>query len=230
MRAGQLVYGTDDRLDHLARETRRTPEKRPEPPILPEPKPEPDGEGLPGSRADRFAGGGLRRRRCGRRGGELAGGEYLAVCRDDLARFSRSASVWRAIDRALHALGQLDVLQLDDRDLDAPVLGLDIEDLADVLGDRAGLRQQFTKRVAPDDGTRRGLGDLVDRGGTFSIASTETTSATRLERTEKAGKARWAVSIHIAPGGSATASAVLQAFRARPGPRLEPGMWAPPDG
>src|SRR4029077_5974524 len=83
--------------------------------------------------------------------------------------------------------------------------------------------QQFTKRVAPDDGTRRGLGDLVDRGGTFSIASTETTSATRLERTEKAGKARWAVSIHIAPGGSATASAVLQAFRARPGPRLEPG-------
>jgi predicted transcriptional regulator len=48
MRAGQLVYGTDDRLDHLARETRRSSEQRPEPPISPEPKPEPVDEGLPG--------------------------------------------------------------------------------------------------------------------------------------------------------------------------------------
>jgi hypothetical protein len=84
MRAGQLVYGTDDLLDHLARETRRSSEQRPEPPILPEPKPEPDGDGRPGSRTDRFAAGGLRRRRCGRRGGKLAGGESLAVCGDDL--------------------------------------------------------------------------------------------------------------------------------------------------
>src|SRR3954464_6368843 len=45
-----------------------------------------------------------------------------------LARFSRSASAWRAIAR-LHAVGQLDVLELDDGDLDAPVLGLHVEDL-----------------------------------------------------------------------------------------------------
>jgi len=148
MRAGQLVYGTDDRLDHLARETRRSSEQRPEPPILPEPKPEPDGEGLAGSRADRFAAGGLRRRRCGRRGGKLAGAQSLAVCGDDL-RALLALGLGLAADGALHALGQLDVLQLDDRDLDAPVLGLDIEDLADVLVDRAGSPTAFTKRVAP---------------------------------------------------------------------------------
>jgi hypothetical protein len=56
-------------------------------------------------------------------------------------------------------------LRLDDGDLDAPLLGLDVEDLADVLVDGVGLRQRLVERVAPDDRAKRGLGDLVDRGG-----------------------------------------------------------------
>jgi hypothetical protein len=51
------------------------------------------------------------------------------VCGDDL-RALLALGLDLAADGARHALGQLDVLQLDDRDLDAPVLGLDIEDLA----------------------------------------------------------------------------------------------------
>jgi hypothetical protein len=35
--------------------------------------------------------------------------------------------------------GKLDVLELDDGDLDAPFLGLEVEDLADVVVDLVGL-------------------------------------------------------------------------------------------
>ena len=46
----------------------------------------------------------------------------LALRGDDLARRSRSASAWRAMARCI-AGGDLDVLDLDDRDLDAPRRG-----------------------------------------------------------------------------------------------------------
>ena len=97
------------------------------------------------------------------RASQLAGGERLALGGDDL-RALLALGLGLAGHRALHALGQLDVLELDDRDLDAPVLGLHVEDLADVLVDLVGLRQRLVKCVAPDDGAQRRLGDLVDRG------------------------------------------------------------------
>jgi hypothetical protein len=61
------------------------------------------------------------------------------VCGDDLRALlaSASASAGRAMARFMLS-GKLAVLQLDDRDLDAPVRGLDIEDLAEVLVDRVG--------------------------------------------------------------------------------------------
>jgi hypothetical protein len=45
----------------------------------------------------------------------------------------------------------LDVPEFDNSDLDPPFLGLDVEDLADVLVDRVGLRQRLVEGVAPDD-------------------------------------------------------------------------------
>src|SRR6185312_7147539 len=65
-----------------------------------------------------------------------------------LARFSRSASAWRAIARCMLP-GQLDIPQLDDGDLDPPLLGLHVEDLGDVLIDRIGLRQRLIERMPP---------------------------------------------------------------------------------
>src|SRR3954471_2952184 len=44
--------------------------------------------------------------------------------------------------------GELDVLQLDDRDIDTPLLGLDIEDLTDVLVDRLGLGERLVEHAA----------------------------------------------------------------------------------
>jgi len=48
-----------------------------------------------------------------------------------LARFSLGLGLTG--HRPLHAVGQLDVLKLDDGDLHAPLLGLDVEDLTNVL-------------------------------------------------------------------------------------------------
>src|SRR5581483_23068 len=61
--------------------------------------------------------------------------------------------------------GQLDVLQLDQRDLYPPVLGLDVEDLADALVELLGVGQGFVERVPADDGAQGRLCDLVDGGG-----------------------------------------------------------------
>jgi hypothetical protein len=144
------------------------------------------------------------------------------VCGDDLRALLASASAWRAMARFMLS-GKLAVLQLDDRDLDAPVRGLDIEDLADVLVDRVGSDSASSSVRRPTTARSVVSAIWLIAAETPSMATTErTTSATRLERTEKAGKGRWAVSIHIGPAGSATASAVLQAFRARTGPGLEP--------
>ena len=51
-----------------------------------------------------------------------------------LARFSRSASAWRAIARCI-VCGQLEVAHLDDADLHAPGLGLLVDDLLELTVD-----------------------------------------------------------------------------------------------
>jgi hypothetical protein len=78
----------------------------------------------------------------------------------------------------------------------------------------SGFRQRLIERVAPDDGTERGLGDLVDRGGDVLDGHHRAHDLGDPAGTDwKARKGRWAVSIHIGPAGSAT-SAVLQALLA----------------
>src|ERR1035437_2758242 len=65
---------------------------------------------------------------------------------------------------AFHGVGQLDVLEFDQGDLDAPVDGGDVEDLADVQVDLVGLGQGLVQGVLADDLAQGGLGDLVDGG------------------------------------------------------------------
>ncbi len=80
------------------------------------------------------------------------------------------ARAWRAqLDGlpghgALHAVGQLDVLELYQGHLYAPVGGGDVEDPADVEVDPVGLGQRLVQGVLPHDLAQRGLRDLVDRG------------------------------------------------------------------
>jgi hypothetical protein len=73
---------------------------------------------------------------------QLSGGERLAFSGDDL-RALLTLGLGLAGHRALHAAGQLNVLELDHRDLDAPVLRLDVKDLADVVVDLVGLRERL---------------------------------------------------------------------------------------
>ena len=109
---------------------------------------------------------------------ELAGRECLAFGSDDLGALL-ALGLGLAGHRSLHALGQLDIAQLDDRDLDPPRLGLHIEDLADVLVDLVGLRQRLIQGVTPDHRSQR-VCDLADRLLDVSIATTARTgSSTR---------------------------------------------------
>jgi hypothetical protein len=80
------------------------------------------------------------------------------------ARFSRSASACLAGHGTLHAVRKLNVLQLDQGHLDAPLDGRDVEDFADVQVDLVGLRQGLIQRVLAYDLSQRGLRDLVDGG------------------------------------------------------------------
>src|SRR5664279_2060088 len=90
-------------------------------------------------------------------------GEGLAFGVDDLGALL-ALRLGLPCHRALHAVGQLDVLELDEGDHDAPVDGVDVEDLADVQVDPVGLREGLVERVLTDHLAQRGLGDLVDRG------------------------------------------------------------------
>ena len=47
--------------------------------------------------------------------------------------------------RALHVVGQFDVLDLDRGDLGAPRLGVEVDDVLDLLVDPGGIRQQFDR-------------------------------------------------------------------------------------
>ena len=88
-------------------------------------------------------------------------GQVLALGVDDLGPLF-PLGLGLSCHGALHALGQLDVLQLDQGDLDAPSGSGDIEDLADVDVDAVGLGQDLIQGVLADHLTQRGLGDLVD--------------------------------------------------------------------
>src|SRR2546429_214155 len=61
-----------------------------------------------------------------------------------------------------HAVGQLDVLELDEGHHHTPVLGGDVENLPDAYVDAIGLGQRLVEGVLADDLAQGGLGDLVD--------------------------------------------------------------------
>src|SRR5664279_5253964 len=94
---------------------------------------------------------------------ECCRGEGLAFGVDGLGALL-ALRLGLACHRALHAVGQLDVLELDEGDHDAPVDGVDVEDLANVQVDAVGLREGLVQRVLTNHFAQRGLGDLVDRG------------------------------------------------------------------
>src|SRR5256714_15025254 len=80
-----------------------------------------------------------------------------------LARFSRSASAWRAMARFMLS-GSWMSLSSTTVTFTPPLLGLDVEDLADVLVDRVRLGQRLVERVPADHSAQGGLSDLIDRG------------------------------------------------------------------
>ena len=75
------------------------------------------------------------------------------------ARRSRSASAWRAIARCM-STGQLDVLDLDRRDLDAPGLGLLVDDLLQLDVEPLALGEQRVELGLAEHRAQRGLRDL----------------------------------------------------------------------
>ena len=98
-----------------------------------------------------------------RRGvGELLRRLELALGVDDL-RAPLALGLGLAGHRPLHRLGDLDVLDLDDRDLDAPRLGLLVDDLLQLLVEPLALGQELVEVGAAEHGAQRRLGDL--RGG-----------------------------------------------------------------
>ena len=98
-----------------------------------------------------------------RRVAERVGRESLTFCCDDL-RALFALGLCLARHRALHALRELDVLQLDERDQYAPVLGCAIENLANARVHTVGLGQRLVESVLTDDLAQRCLSDLIDRG------------------------------------------------------------------
>ena len=108
---------------------------------------------------------------------ERGGGQRLAFGGDDF-RPLLPFCLGLAGHRPLHAVGQLDVFELDQGDLHAPLGGRDIEDLTDVEIDLVGLGKRLIQGVLADDLAQRRLGDLVDRRLDFSIATTDFTAST----------------------------------------------------
>ena len=94
--------------------------------------------------------------------GELLGRLELAVGGDDLGA-PLALGLGLAGDRALHVGRQLDVLDLDRADLDAPGLGLLVDDLLELGVDPLALRQQGVELGLAEHRAQRRLGDL--RGG-----------------------------------------------------------------
>ena len=110
------------------------------------------------------AGSELQRRRVARqhlgRLRELLGGLELALGADDL-RAPLALGLGLARHGPLHALRELDVLDLDDGDLDAPRLGLLVDDALQDLVDLVALGEQLVERVLAEHGAQGGLRDLA---------------------------------------------------------------------
>ena len=66
--------------------------------------------------------------------------------------------------RALHVRGDLDVFDLDDRDLDPPRRGLAVDDSLQDRVDLVPLGEELVEGVLPEHGTQGGLCDLQGRG------------------------------------------------------------------
>src|SRR5580704_4722260 len=64
--------------------------------------------------------------------------------------------------RALHVIGQRDVLDLDRRDLGTPGLGVLVDHILDLVINAGRIRQQLIETETPDHVADRGLADLID--------------------------------------------------------------------
>ena len=94
--------------------------------------------------------------------GELVGGLELALGRDDL-RAPLALGLGLARHRPLHRLRDLDVLDLDRRDLDAPGLGLLVDDPLQLVVQAVALGQQRVELGAAEHRAQRRLRDLRGR-------------------------------------------------------------------
>ena len=94
--------------------------------------------------------------------GQPGGGLRLALGVDDL-RSPLALGLGLAGDRVLHALGDLDVLDLDRGHLDAPWLGLGVDHLLQRLVQAFALAQQVVEVDAAEHRAQRRLGDLERR-------------------------------------------------------------------
>src|SRR3954471_13923806 len=83
----------------------------------------------------------------------------LALGVDDL-RAPLALGFGLAGHRALHLRGDLDVLDLDDRDLDPPGAGLLVDDRLQDRVDLLAFGEQLVQGVLPEHGAQGGLGDL----------------------------------------------------------------------
>src|SRR6185312_7477044 len=94
---------------------------------------------------------------------QALGGLELALGVDDL-RASLALGLRLARHRALHALRDPDVLDLDRRDLDAPRVGLLVDDLLQRLVEALALGEQHVEVGLAEHGAQRRLRDLRRRG------------------------------------------------------------------
>ena len=93
---------------------------------------------------------------------ELVRGLELALGGDDL-RAPLALGLGLARHRALHRLRDLDVLDLDGRDLDSPRLGLLVDDALELVVEAVALGQQRVELGAAEHGAQRRLRDLRRR-------------------------------------------------------------------
>jgi len=89
-------------------------------------------------------------------------GQRLPLGRDDLG-VPFPLCFCLAGHRPLHALGQLNVLEIDQGDHLSPVGGLHVQDPLDVDVDPVSLGHRLIKAVLTDPLAQGGLRDLVDR-------------------------------------------------------------------
>jgi hypothetical protein len=94
-------------------------------------------------------------------GAEGVRGERFSLGCDDL-RALLPLGLRLAGHGPLHAVGQQDVLELDQGDDDAPLGGLLVEDLPDADVDAVRLGQRLVQRVLADHLAERSLRDLAD--------------------------------------------------------------------